>query len=157
MFLLFFYVYYTIMIYWLTGQPGAGKTTLATWIISSFPHKSMIVDGDDLREIFINKDYSEEGRRKNIERAQTLSKFLHHKGYTIVVSLVSPFRDQRESFKSEMGENIKEIYVHTTNERGREKFHVQDYQEPLENFVDCDTTNSSEYNTFLNLRRKLKI
>ena len=145
------------MIYWLTGQPGAGKTTLATWIISSFPHKSMIVDGDDIRDIFVNKDYSEEGRRKNIERAQTLSKFLHHKGYTVVVSLVSPFRDQRESFKLEMGDNIKEIYVHTTNERGREKFHVEGYQEPLENYIDCNTTDSSEYQTFLNLRRKLKI
>ena len=27
----------------------AGKTTLATWIQASFPNKSMIVDGDDIR------------------------------------------------------------------------------------------------------------
>ena len=117
----------------------------------------MIVDGDDIREIFINKDYSEEGRRKNIEKAQILSKFLHHKGYTVIVSLVSPFRDQREEFKLEMGENIKEIYVHTTNERGREKFHVKGYEQPLENYYDSNTTDVSEYNTFLELRRKLKI
>ena len=58
------------MIYWLTGQPGAGKTSLASWIAASFPFKSEIVDGDDLRDIFQNKDYSEEGRRKNIEKAQ---------------------------------------------------------------------------------------
>jgi adenylylsulfate kinase len=94
------------MIYWLTGQPGAGKTTLANWILSSFPTKSILVDGDDIREIFVNKDYSEEGRKKNIEKAQILSKFLHHKGYTVVVSLVSPFRDQREDFKTEMGDNL---------------------------------------------------
>ena len=116
----------------------------------------MIVDGDDIREIFVNKDYSEEGRRKNIEKAQILSKFLHHKGYTVIVSLVSPYRDQREEFKLEMGDNLKEIYVHTTNERGREKFHVN-YEEPQTNFIDCNTTDSSEYNTFLELRRKLKI
>ena len=145
------------MIYWLTGQPGSGKTTLSTWIQASFPNKSMIVDGDDIREIFVNKDYSEEGRKKNIERAQTLSKFLHHKGYTVIVSLVSPYKEQREEFKKEMGDNVVEIYVHTTDDRGRNHFHVSDYQEPTENFIDCDTTNSSEYNTFLNLRRKLKI
>ena len=145
------------MIYWLTGQPGSGKTTLSTWIQASFPNKSMIVDGDDIREIFVNKDYSEEGRKNNIERAQTLSKFLHHKGYTVIVSLVSPYKEQREEFKKEMGDNIVEIYVHTTDDRGRNHFHVSDYQEPTENFIDCDTTNSSEYNTFLNLRRKLKI
>ena len=145
------------MIYWLTGQPGAGKTTLASGILSSFPTKSILVDGDDIREIFVNKDYSEEGRKKNIEKAQILSKFLHHKGYTVVVSLVSPFRDQRESFKAEMSDNLKEIYVHTTNQRGREKFHVDGYEAPLENYYDCNTTDSSEYNTFLNLRRKLNI
>ena len=99
------------MIYWLTGQPGAGKTTLAGWIQASFPNKSMIVDGDDIREIFVNKDYSEEGRRKNIEKAQILAKFLHHKGHTVIVSLVSPYRDQREQFKVEMGENLVEIYA----------------------------------------------
>lgn len=144
------------MIYWLTGQPGSGKTTMGTWIQSSFPNKCMIIDGDDIRDIFQNKDYSEDGRRKNIEKAQTLSKFLHHKGYTVIVSLVSPFRDQREQFKTELGENIIEIYVHTTEIRGRENFHVN-YEEPIQNFIDCDTTNSREYNTFLELRRKLKI
>jgi adenylylsulfate kinase len=145
------------MIYWLTGQPGAGKTTLAQWIMASFPTKSVVVDGDDIREIFVNTDYSESGRRKNIEKAQILAKFLHHKGQTVVVSLVSPYRDQRESFKSEMGENIVEIFVHTEEDRGRNHFHVQNYEPPIENFIDCDTTNSSEYNTFLNLRKKLNI
>ena len=145
------------MIYWLTGQPGAGKTTLAQWIMASFPAKSTMVDGDDIREIFVNTDYSEMGRRKNIEKAQILSKFLHHKGQTVVVSLVSPYRDQRELFKEEMGENLIEIYVHTQEDRGRNHFHVQNYEQPLENFIDCDTTNSTEYNTFLNLRRKLNI
>ena len=144
------------MIYWLTGQPGAGKTTMGTWIQASFPNKSMIIDGDDIRDIFQNKDYSEDGRRKNIEKAQTLSKFLHHKGYTVIVSLVSPFRNQREEFKTEMSDNIIEIYVHTTEIRGRENFHVN-YEEPIQNFIDCDTTNSREYNSFLELRRKLKI
>lgn len=144
------------MIYWLTGQPGSGKTTLANWIQGSFPTKSMIIDGDDLRDIFVNKDYSEEGRRKNIERAQILAKFLHYKGYTVIVSLVSPFREQREQFKVEMGDDLVEIYVHTTNIRGREQFHVN-YEEPLSFFTDCDTTDKSEYNTFLELKEKLKI
>jgi adenylylsulfate kinase-like enzyme len=145
------------MIYWLTGQPGAGKTTLAGWLKAHFHGKSIIVDGDDIREIFVNTDYSESGRRKNIEKAQILAKFLHHKGQIVVVSLVSPYRDQRESFKNEMGENIVEIFVHTEEDRGRNHFHVQNYEPPIENFIDCDTTNSSEYNTFLNLRKKLNI
>lgn len=145
------------MIYWLTGQPGSGKTTLATWIQSSFPNKSIIIDGDEIREVFTNTDYSEEGRKKNIEKAQTLAQFLHHKGFMVIVSLVSPYRTQREEFKILMGDNIKEIFVHTTNIRGKENFHVSNYEPPLENYYDCDTTDSSEYKTFLNLREKLNI
>ena len=91
------------MIYWLTGQPGAGKTTLGNWIMASFPTKSTHIDGDDMRECFQDKDYSEIGRRRNVERAQNIAKFMHHKGNTVVVSFVSPYRDQREYFKNLMG------------------------------------------------------
>jgi adenylylsulfate kinase-like enzyme len=143
------------MIYWLTGQPGAGKTTLAKWIEAHFAGKGVIVDGDDIRAIFDNKDYSEAGRRKNIELAQNIAKFLHHKGNIAIVSLVSPYKDQRDSFKEAIGDGIREIYVHTSSIRGREQFHVQDYSAPTENFVDIDTTSQSEFETFQILRQKL--
>jgi adenylylsulfate kinase-like enzyme len=130
------------MIYWFTGQPGHGKTVLA----SAFKQKLdnvFHIDGDDLREIFDNKDYSETGRRKNIELAQHLSHFFHNKGQNVVVSLVSPYKDQRDMFKEKIGDNIKEIYVHTTEIRGRENFHVENYQQPTENYLDINTTNVS--------------
>lgn len=140
------------MIYWFTGQPGAGKTTLANWFQSHFREKGMVIDGDDIRAIFDNKDYSEAGRRKNIELAQRMAKFFHHKGNVAIVSLVSPYRDQREAFKTEMGENIKELYVHTTDIRGRESFHVSNYEPPLDNFVDVNTTDEDESITFERLK-----
>lgn len=143
------------MIYWFTGQPGAGKTTLANWLQSHFREKAMIVDGDDIRAIFDNKDYSEAGRRKNVELAQRIAKFTHHKGDIAIVSLVSPYRDQREAFKAEMGDNIKELYVHTSEVRGRESFHVSNYEQPLDNFIDVDTTNDNEFESIQKIREKL--
>jgi len=128
------------MIYWFTGQPGAGKTSIAEVLITKLPKDTFHVDGDDLREIFNNKDYSEIGRRKNIELAQHITHFLHNKGTNVVVSLVSPYRDQREEFKQKIGDDIIEIYVHTENLRGREDFHVKNYEEPLEDFLDMDTS-----------------
>jgi adenylylsulfate kinase len=128
------------MIYWFTGQPGAGKTSIAEVLINKLPKNTFHVDGDDLREIFNNKDYSETGRRKNIELAQHITHFLHNKGTNVVVSLVSPYRNQREEFKQKIGDDIIEIYVHTENLRGREDFHVKNYEEPLENFLDMDTS-----------------
>jgi adenylylsulfate kinase len=143
------------MIIWLTGQPGSGKTTLAEWLKAHFYGNAIIIDGDDIRHVYQNKDYSEEGRRKNIEKAQDLALFLHHKNLTPIVSLVSPYRDQRESFKEKMGKDIKEFYIHTTNIRGRENFHVQDYEPPLENFIDIDTTDEDHYVTFQRMRKQL--
>jgi adenylylsulfate kinase-like enzyme len=147
------------MIYWLTGQPGAGKTTLVKMLHTHlYPMKPMIVDGDDIREIFNNKDYSEAGRRKNVELAQHLAHFIHNKGGIALVSLVSPYKDQRDSFKELIGnDSIKEIYVHTTEERGREQFFVENYQPPTENFIDCDTTEDNEFQSYRKLLQKLDL
>jgi adenylylsulfate kinase-like enzyme len=147
------------MIYWFTGQPGAGKTTLAKHLYNyiSVDNKEKIIhiDGDDLRDIFQNKDYSEIGRRKNIERAQDIAKFMNTKGYTVLVSLVSPYKDQREEFKK--NNFVVEIYVHTTKERGREDFHVKDYEPPTENYIDMDTTYKKEVDTFIELLSKINL
>ena len=58
------------MIYYLIGQPGAGKTTIANEMITNPKRDTFAayhIDGDDIRDLFDNKDYSEQGRRRNIE------------------------------------------------------------------------------------------
>jgi adenylylsulfate kinase-like enzyme len=139
------------MIYWLTGQPGAGKTTIALELMKNTTSPTIHIDGDDLRDIFINKDYSELGRRRNIERAQEIALFLSGKGYTVIVSLVSPYKDQRDDFKKIS--DVIEVYVHTTEIRGRESFHVSNYEPPTENFIDMDTTNKSIEDSVNNILR----
>lgn len=129
------------MIYWFTGQPGSGKTTLALELMKHLPANTIHIDGDDLRLIFDNKDYSEAGRRKNIERAQDIALFLNRKGHDVLVSLVSPYKDQRDDFKQTS--DCVEIYVHTTETRGREDYHVKNYEPPTEKYIDLDTTNQT--------------
>lgn len=130
------------MIIWLTGQPGAGKTTICKKIL--LRNGDMFhIDGDDLRDLFDNKDYSETGRRKNIELAQQIAQYLHNKKQDVLVSLVSPYKDQRDKFKEKMGKDLIEIYVHTSEVRGRENFFVKEYGAPTENYLSIDTTNES--------------
>jgi adenylylsulfate kinase-like enzyme len=146
-------------IYWFTGQPGAGKTTLAKELVKYLQTTQRgihHVDGDNLREIFENKDYSISGRKKNIDLAQKISKFLSIKGNDVVVSLVSPFKDQRDQFKKEMM-NVIEIYVYTTEQRGRENFHVLDYEPPTENFIKIDTTNKKIEESFIELIKMIDL
>jgi len=142
------------MIYWFTGQPASGKTTLVNNLLNHIgKENTIIIDGDDLRDIFQNKDYSEVGRRKNIERAQDIALFLNNKGYTVLVSLVSPYKDQREEFKK--NGVVVEVYLHTTEDRGRNQFHVQNYEPPTENFIDIDTTNKTEVDTHYEFLNKI--
>ena len=130
-------------IYWLTGQPGAGKTVLSILLKEHLEktHGEFVfrIDGDDLRSLFKNMNYGKEGRLENIRRAQDIAKYIHNQGYDVIVSAVTPYRDIRENFKNEMNKDVVEIFVHTTNIRGREHFHTE-YEEPLENFINIDTT-----------------
>ena len=132
------------MIYWLTGQPGAGKTTLAIALKSALRkqgHPVVHLDGEFLRELMGNKDLSEAGRIRNIKTAQQLAAKLHADGIVVVASFVSPYRNIREEFKR-CG-IVLEIYLHTTEIRGKESYFVANFEPPLEDFLDIDTTNVS--------------
>jgi len=131
------------MIYWFTGQPGAGKTVLANLLKKDKFGRAFRIDGDEMRELFANKDYSIKGRIANIDAAQKISHYLHNQNRIVIVSLVSPYLDQREEFKQILGDDIKEIYIHTSEARERDHFHVKGYQPPLENYIDIDTTNDT--------------
>mgnify|MGYP001284220294 CR=1 FL=1 len=128
------------MIFWFTGQPGSGKTTLGKALLDKLDG-AFHVDGDDLRIIAHNVDYSEQGRINNIRMAQSIAMFLDNKGQNVVVSVVAPYRWLREEFK--MRHTVNEIYLHTTEKRGKEAFFVEDYEPPQKFFLDIDTTNVS--------------
>lgn len=133
------------MIYWFIGQPGHGKTVLSDLLKlrleESFPGQKKIfrIDGDDLRSLTENQDYSRAGREQNIRRAQTIAQYLHNQGHDVIVSLVAPYLDLREEFKNRV-KDVIEIYVHTSELRGRENFHSLDFEPPVSNFIDVDTT-----------------
>jgi adenylylsulfate kinase len=148
-----------LMIYFFTGQPHSGKTTLANHLKKVLTLRNQVkliymVDGDDLRRIINNKDYSEAGRRANIGQAIAIAKYLDDKNYDVIVSLVSPYKDLREELKA--SSDVIEIYVHTTDVRGRESFHVADYQPPTENFIDIDTTGVDELTSLNELLNKIQ-
>ena len=87
------------MIYWFTGQPCSGKTVLANMLKEKYLPHAYRIDGDEMRELFTNKDYSIKGRITNVDAAQKIAHYLHNQGKDVIVSLVSPYLDQREELK----------------------------------------------------------
>ena len=130
-------------IIWITGQPGAGKSTLGRALkadLQEAGHPVFMVDGDDLRALTANADYSPAGREANIRRAQDIALYLSRQGQVVIVAVVAPFRWLREEFKARA--NVKEVFVHTTEVRGREHFHSDEYGAPESDYLDLDTTDS---------------
>jgi len=135
------------MIIVLFGQPHCGKSTLADILTVKLPADN--IDGDDLRELFKNKDYSREGRIKNLNRASDIAHYINHKNEDyvhVVLSLVYPYKEARDYLNS-LTKDVVWIYLTYEGERGRENFHVKDFEIPTEERIlhlDTSKTDVSE-------------
>lgn len=136
------------LIYLFTGQPGSGKTTIGKILFEHLNrnNNTIQIDGDDLREIFKNVDYSRTGRESNISKSHDIAYFLYKKEFDVVITMVSPYKKLRDELKNKT--DLIEIYMHTSNIRGKENYFAKDYEKPTENYIDLDTTDVSIDETF---------
>jgi adenylylsulfate kinase len=128
----------TNKIYWFTGQPNSGKTTLANELIKRYTNVNdyFFIDGDSLRNITKNYNYTKEGRCKNIQDAHAIASFLYTQKKDVIVAMVSPYIELREKFKNEYP--VVEIYL-TSNRTGKESYKINEFQTPMNNFLHIDT------------------
>lgn len=80
-----------MMVIWLTGLSGAGKTTLAEAIVASAEananKKIVLIDGDLVRELFgSDLGFDEDSRMMQIGRIQRLAHWISHQNICVVVA-----------------------------------------------------------------------
>lgn len=102
-------------VFWLTGLPAAGKTTLAEWLIVGLKRQGrpcLLLDGDTLRA-GLNRDlgFSATDRDENVRRTAEIAKLAHSQGLDVVCSLVSPFARQRATAREIIGAPFFEVFV----------------------------------------------
>ena len=90
---------------WMTGLPCSGKTTLAKKL-SDKVNNLAILDGDDLREWLSPKDFSRKGINEHNRKVANLAKLLVNHNVPVLVSLVSPFNENREDAHKIIGDNM---------------------------------------------------
>lgn len=100
-------------VYWITGLSGAGKTTVGTMVYEYLKKKKPNVvrlDGDMLRQVFANMDYSMEGRKKLSFEYSRLCRMLSDQNIDVVISVISMFDAVRDWNRQNIP-NYKEIYL----------------------------------------------
>ena len=135
------------MIIWLYGQPCSGKTTLARKLLDSrfTKNKIHLIDGDAFREVFQNNSYDRKGRIRNIERASIVARYMESCGFTVICSFVTPYKEMRDGIK-ELCKDLRFIYLDYLGERGRESYHVKDFEIPKEHEEDFLHLRTSDMN-----------
>jgi adenylylsulfate kinase-like enzyme len=146
------------MIIVLFGQPHSGKSTLANILVEDFTSEN--IDGDILRNIFQNKNYTREGRIINLNRASDIAHYINETSEKhVILSLVYPYKEAREYLNS-LTNDILWVYLTYSGERGRENFHVKDFEAPdEEDVLSLDTSKLSieECVTAISLRLIFKL
>jgi adenylylsulfate kinase len=114
------------------GQPHSGKTTLAqayqTRLFIETGKHVPIVDGDEIRKLFVNKDFSNEGRLKNLQKISDIATFLEAQYGFVIVSAVYPLIEARKYLDDLNPLNVVWVFLKYDKPRGRENFHVKDFE-----------------------------
>jgi bifunctional enzyme CysN/CysC len=100
---------------WLTGLPGAGKSTLAKTFERKLFERGgapVLLDGDSLRA-GLNADlgFSPADRSENIRRIAEVAAHLKREGFVAIVAAVSPAAADRAQAREIVGERFYEVHV----------------------------------------------
>lgn len=113
---------------WLTGLPGAGKSTLAIGLarcLRAQGRAACVLDGDALRRgLSADLGFGARDREENVRRAAELALLVAQAGVVAVVSLVSPYAGHRTSARAlHQGPGIPfvEVFVDTPPEECRRR------------------------------------
>ena len=140
------------MIFILYGQSGSGKTELGRKI-SEYIGTDLVIDGDEIRDIFSNKNYSKVGRQQNIRNAHNIATFLHHTtNKDVVISLVSPYQELRQELCEANLSEVTQILLVT--DRGlRKEYHVTEFEKGEPDYI-INTNNQIE-DTWKKLKKEV--
>jgi bifunctional enzyme CysN/CysC len=132
---------------WFTGISGAGKSTLANVVeqkLHAQGRHTYLLDGDNLRHR-INRDlgFTAADRVENIRRTAEVAALMADAGLIVLVSLISPYREERRLARELVGDDeFIEVFVDTPLEvaeaRDRKGLYAKARRGEIPNFTGID-------------------
>jgi len=133
---------------WLTGLSGSGKSTIADLVekrLYTQGKHTYLLDGDNVRH-GLNRDlgFTEADRVENIRRVAEVAKLMVDAGLIVIVSFISPFRNERRMARDLFGEGeFVEVFVDTPLEecerRDVKGLYAKARKGELKNFTGIDS------------------
>jgi len=100
---------------WLTGRPGAGKSSLSRVLeadLFACGYQVAVLDGDELRAgLTRNLSFSPKDRTENARLTAVTAKLFVQAGLVVIVALISPYAKDRAMVKGLIGKDFHEIHV----------------------------------------------
>ena len=106
-------------VYWFTGLPGAGKTTLAHAIVSHYAtlgQKIILLDGDEMRtHLCAGLGFSAVDRLENVRRVAAVAKLIANNGIPVICALVTPTEVLRQTAAELIGGDLfRLVHINTS-------------------------------------------
>jgi adenylylsulfate kinase-like enzyme len=106
------------MVIWLTGLPGAGKTTIATLLLERLHilgKQTLLLDGDALRNALQLSNYDTDSRKKTALTYARLGKMFSIQGSIAICATVSMFDSVRQ-WNADNISDYFEVYIKVSDE-----------------------------------------
>jgi adenylylsulfate kinase-like enzyme len=106
------------MVIWITGLPGAGKSTLANILLKQLRNQgeqALLLDGDPLRNALQMHGYDPDSRKKLALTYARLGKMFSQQGSIAICATVSMF-DSVRAWNAENISDYLEVYIKVSDE-----------------------------------------